>query len=101
MTAQASIYICLFCCCCCTAAVSFYGDGYIYLRTVETSIQTLIHVRFRTSSQSGLLLLAAGHTDFMLLELISGYLQVGGYNTEETNLLYLKDTKNVRQSVSL
>uniref|UniRef100_A0A3Q2W506 Chondroitin sulfate proteoglycan 4-like n=1 Tax=Haplochromis burtoni TaxID=8153 RepID=A0A3Q2W506_HAPBU len=40
------------------------------------SIQTLIHVRFRTSSQSGLLLLAAGHTDFMLLELISGYLQV-------------------------
>uniref|UniRef100_I3J8E6 Laminin G domain-containing protein n=1 Tax=Oreochromis niloticus TaxID=8128 RepID=I3J8E6_ORENI len=52
------------------------NDGYIYLRTVETSIQTLIHVRFRTSSQSGLLFLAAGHTDFMLLELISGYLQV-------------------------
>uniref|UniRef100_A0A669BQM0 Laminin G domain-containing protein n=1 Tax=Oreochromis niloticus TaxID=8128 RepID=A0A669BQM0_ORENI len=46
------------------------------MQSFETSIQTLIHVRFRTSSQSGLLFLAAGHTDFMLLELISGYLQV-------------------------
>uniref|UniRef100_A0A3B5LFX8 Laminin G domain-containing protein n=1 Tax=Xiphophorus couchianus TaxID=32473 RepID=A0A3B5LFX8_9TELE len=40
------------------------------------SIQTLIHVRFHTSSQSGLLLLAAGQRDFLLLELISGRLQV-------------------------
>lgn len=78
-----------------TVAVSFYGDGYIYLRTVETSIQTLIQVRFRTSSQSGLLFVAAGHTDFMLLELISGYLQVG-CNVEVTNLLYLNNTNNMR-----
>uniref|UniRef100_UPI001ED86138 chondroitin sulfate proteoglycan 4-like n=1 Tax=Scatophagus argus TaxID=75038 RepID=UPI001ED86138 len=58
------------------AVVSFYGDGYIHLRTVEVSIQTLLHVRFRTSSQTGLLFLAAGHRDFLLLELISGRLQV-------------------------
>lgn len=57
--------------------VSFYGDGYIHLRTVEASIQTLLHVRFRTSSQAGLLFLAAGPRDFLLLELISGRLQVG------------------------
>ncbi|XP_062290022.1 chondroitin sulfate proteoglycan 4-like [Scomber scombrus] len=56
--------------------VSFYGDGYIHLRTVESSIQTLLHVRFRTSSQTGLLFLAAGSRDFLLLELISGRLQV-------------------------
>ncbi|XP_034566115.1 chondroitin sulfate proteoglycan 4-like [Notolabrus celidotus] len=56
--------------------VSFYGDGYIHLRTVEASIQTVLHVRFRTSSQTGLLFLAAGRTDFLLLELISGRLQV-------------------------
>ncbi|XP_047424950.1 chondroitin sulfate proteoglycan 4-like isoform X2 [Mugil cephalus] len=56
--------------------VSFYGDGYIHLRTEETSTQTLIHVRFRTSSQTGLLFLASGRKDFMLLELISGRLQL-------------------------
>ncbi|CAN9504843.1 unnamed protein product [Ophioblennius macclurei] len=58
-----------------TDAVSFYGDGYIHLRTVETSAQTMIHIRFRTSGQSGVLLLAAGSKDFMLLELVSGRLQ--------------------------
>ncbi|XP_072228140.1 chondroitin sulfate proteoglycan 4-like [Leuresthes tenuis] len=56
--------------------VSFYGNGYIHLRTVEKSIQTSIHVRFQTPSQTGLLFLAAGHRDFLLLELISGHLQV-------------------------
>ncbi|XP_056259893.1 chondroitin sulfate proteoglycan 4-like [Seriola aureovittata] len=55
--------------------VSFYGDGYIHLRTVEASVQTLLHVRFRTSSQAGLLFLAAGPRDYLLLELISGRLQ--------------------------
>ncbi|XP_029372421.1 chondroitin sulfate proteoglycan 4-like [Echeneis naucrates] len=56
--------------------VSFYGDGYIHLRTVEASVQTLLHVRFRTSSQTGLLFLAAGNRDFLVVELISGRLQV-------------------------
>uniref|UniRef100_A0A1A8AT04 Laminin G domain-containing protein n=1 Tax=Nothobranchius furzeri TaxID=105023 RepID=A0A1A8AT04_NOTFU len=44
--------------------VSFYGNSYIHLQTAEKSIQTLIHVQFRTSSQSGLLFLAAGRRDF-------------------------------------
>ncbi|XP_015241759.1 PREDICTED: chondroitin sulfate proteoglycan 4-like [Cyprinodon variegatus] len=57
-------------------AVSFHGNGYIHLQTIEKSIQTSIHVRFRTSSQSGLIFLAAGRRDFLLLELISGRLQV-------------------------
>ncbi|XP_062268240.1 chondroitin sulfate proteoglycan 4-like [Platichthys flesus] len=55
---------------------SFYGDGYIHLRTVQSSVQNLLHVQFRTSSPAGLLFLAAGRRDFLLLELISGFLQV-------------------------
>ncbi|KAM4634137.1 chondroitin sulfate proteoglycan 4-like [Polymixia lowei] len=55
---------------------SFYGDGYVHLQTVGASIRTSLLVRFRTSSQSGLLFLAAGQRDFLLLELISGRLQV-------------------------
>uniref|UniRef100_A0A4W5M9G0 Laminin G domain-containing protein n=1 Tax=Hucho hucho TaxID=62062 RepID=A0A4W5M9G0_9TELE len=55
---------------------SFYGDGYVQLRTVELSSRTSLHVRFRTSRHSGLLFLAAGETDFLLLELHSGRLQV-------------------------
>uniref|UniRef100_A0A3B4AW52 Laminin G domain-containing protein n=1 Tax=Periophthalmus magnuspinnatus TaxID=409849 RepID=A0A3B4AW52_9GOBI len=51
-------------------------DGYIHLRTVESSVQTTVHVRFRTSSPTGLLFLAAGTRDFLLVELISGCLQV-------------------------
>uniref|UniRef100_A0A3Q3LFQ3 Chondroitin sulfate proteoglycan 4-like n=1 Tax=Mastacembelus armatus TaxID=205130 RepID=A0A3Q3LFQ3_9TELE len=56
--------------------LSFYGDGYIHLRTVEASVQTLVNIRFRTSSEAGLLFLATGRRDFLLLELISGCLQV-------------------------
>lgn len=62
-------------------AVSFFGRSYIHLQTVEKSVQTLIHVRFQTSSQSGLLFLAAGSRDFWLLELISGHLQVRFYHS--------------------
>uniref|UniRef100_H3D6R5 Laminin G domain-containing protein n=1 Tax=Tetraodon nigroviridis TaxID=99883 RepID=H3D6R5_TETNG len=58
------------------AGVSFYGDGYIHLRTTEASVQTSLQLRFRTSSQAGLLFLAVGSRDFLLLELISGHLQV-------------------------
>ncbi|XP_035800252.2 chondroitin sulfate proteoglycan 4-like isoform X1 [Amphiprion ocellaris] len=77
--------------------VSFYGDGFIHLRTVETSIQTLIHVRFRTANPSGLLFLAAGRRDFVLLEVISGRLQVhldlgsGGRSLRSEKGIHLSD----------
>uniref|UniRef100_A0A3B4VAX2 Chondroitin sulfate proteoglycan 4-like n=1 Tax=Seriola dumerili TaxID=41447 RepID=A0A3B4VAX2_SERDU len=48
-----------------------------YFSLGPASVQTLLHVRFRTSSQAGLLFLAAGPRDYLLLELISGRLQVG------------------------
>uniref|UniRef100_A0A3B4AVL2 Laminin G domain-containing protein n=1 Tax=Periophthalmus magnuspinnatus TaxID=409849 RepID=A0A3B4AVL2_9GOBI len=46
------------------------------LETTVSSVQTTVHVRFRTSSPTGLLFLAAGTRDFLLVELISGCLQV-------------------------
>ncbi|CAL8384343.1 unnamed protein product, partial [Gadus morhua 'NCC'] len=55
---------------------SFYGDGFIHLQTEELSNRNYLHLRFRTASQSGLLFLASGGGDFLLLEIISGRLQV-------------------------
>ncbi|KAK7916074.1 hypothetical protein WMY93_011835 [Mugilogobius chulae] len=57
--------------------VSFFGDGYIHLRTVESLVQSSVHVRFRTAAPTGLVFVAAGHSDFLLLELVSGRLQGG------------------------
>uniref|UniRef100_A0A6Q2X2F4 Laminin G domain-containing protein n=1 Tax=Esox lucius TaxID=8010 RepID=A0A6Q2X2F4_ESOLU len=56
---------------------SFYGDGYVHLKAVESSSRNSLRVRFRTSSPHGLLFLAAGHTDYLLVELTAGRLQVG------------------------
>lgn len=64
------------------AEVSFYGDSYIHLQTVEASERTSLHLRFQTSSRAGLLFLALGSTDFLLLELISGHLQVNQTTAE-------------------
>lgn len=71
------------------AEVSFYGDSYIHLRTAEASEQTSLHLRFQTSSRAGLLFLALGSTDFLLLELISGHLQVNQTTAEAFHLLML------------
>ncbi|XP_030644982.1 chondroitin sulfate proteoglycan 4 [Chanos chanos] len=55
---------------------SFYGDGYVHLKVEESSNRNSLYVRFRTASQSGVLFLASGHNDYLLLELNSGHLQV-------------------------
>ncbi|XP_031434003.1 chondroitin sulfate proteoglycan 4 [Clupea harengus] len=59
-----------------TIAASFYGDGFVLLKAVESSVRTSLHVRFRTAHSSGVLFLAAGDTDFCLVELHSGRIQV-------------------------
>lgn len=56
---------------------SFYGDGFVQLKATESSNHNALRVRFRTSSTNGLLFLAAGQTDYFLLELHAGRLQVG------------------------
>ncbi|XP_051534286.1 chondroitin sulfate proteoglycan 4-like [Myxocyprinus asiaticus] len=59
-----------------TQGASFYGDGFVQLKGTESSSRNTLHVRFRTSSQSGLIFLAAGQTDYLLLEMSAGRLQV-------------------------
>ncbi|NXB28172.1 CSPG4 protein, partial [Eulacestoma nigropectus] len=56
--------------------VSFYGDSFVKLNMAETSPQTSLQLQFRTSKPQGLLLLAAGKTDYCLMELHSGYVQL-------------------------
>ncbi|XP_058684077.1 chondroitin sulfate proteoglycan 4-like [Poecile atricapillus] len=57
-------------------AVSFYGDSFVELNMAEASPQTSLQLQFRTSRPQGLLLLAAGKTDYCLMELRSGYVQL-------------------------
>ncbi|NXB70403.1 CSPG4 protein, partial [Donacobius atricapilla] len=57
-------------------SVSFYGDSFVELNMAEASPQTSLQLQFRTSKPQGLLLLAAGKTDYCLMELRSGYLQL-------------------------
>ncbi|XP_066513057.1 chondroitin sulfate proteoglycan 4-like [Hoplias malabaricus] len=58
-----------------THGASFYGDGFVQLKAVESLSYNTLHVRFRSSSQNGVLFLAAGQNAYMLLELTSGRLQ--------------------------
>ncbi|XP_029433154.1 chondroitin sulfate proteoglycan 4-like [Rhinatrema bivittatum] len=60
----------------CVLAASFYGESYVEIKVVESSLQTTLQLRFLTSKQDGLLFLAAGQEDYCLLELHSGRLQV-------------------------
>lgn len=57
-------------------SASFYGDSFVELNMAEASLQTSLQLQFRTSKPQGLLLLAAGKTDYCLMELRSGYVQV-------------------------
>ncbi|NXN06648.1 CSPG4 protein, partial [Indicator maculatus] len=56
--------------------VSFYGHSYVELNMAESSSQTSLQLRFRTSKAHGLLFLAAGKKDYCLMELCSGILQL-------------------------
>uniref|UniRef100_A0A8U7NPZ7 Uncharacterized protein n=1 Tax=Corvus moneduloides TaxID=1196302 RepID=A0A8U7NPZ7_CORMO len=57
-------------------SVSFYGDSFVELNMAKASPQTSLQLQFRTSKPQGLLLLAAGKTDYCLMELRSGYVQL-------------------------
>ncbi|XP_026998975.2 chondroitin sulfate proteoglycan 4-like [Tachysurus fulvidraco] len=55
---------------------SFYGDGFVQLKTTESSSRNSLYVRFRTSRTDGLLFLAAGETDYLWVALQAGRIQV-------------------------
>ncbi|CAJ1069227.1 chondroitin sulfate proteoglycan 4 [Xyrichtys novacula] len=58
------------------SGASFYGDGFVQLKATESSDHNSLRISFRTSSTKGLLFLAAGKTDYFLLELHAGRLQL-------------------------
>ncbi|KAM6958782.1 chondroitin sulfate proteoglycan 4 [Aplochiton taeniatus] len=55
---------------------TFYGDGFVQLKAEDLSSRNSLHISFRTSSSNGLLFLAAGRTDYFLVNLNDGRLQV-------------------------
>ncbi|NWY72302.1 CSPG4 protein, partial [Erithacus rubecula] len=57
-------------------SVSFYGNSFVELIMVEASPQTSLQLQFRTSKPQGMLFLAAGKTNYCLMELLSGYVQL-------------------------
>ncbi|XP_053128994.1 chondroitin sulfate proteoglycan 4 [Hemicordylus capensis] len=57
------------------SGASFFGDGYVEVPLVSTISTIQLHVQFYTSQRSGLLFLAAGRMDYLLLELRAGVLQ--------------------------
>nr|XP_056722014.1 chondroitin sulfate proteoglycan 4 [Euleptes europaea] len=54
---------------------SFFGDGFVEMPLVKAYTTVQLHVQFYTSQRSGLLFLAAGQADYLLLELRAGILQ--------------------------
>ncbi|XP_077378738.1 chondroitin sulfate proteoglycan 4 isoform X2 [Festucalex cinctus] len=58
------------------SGASFYGDGFVQLKATESSDHNKLRIRFRTSSTNGLLFLATGQSDYILLELNAGRLQL-------------------------
>uniref|UniRef100_A0A672RH81 Chondroitin sulfate proteoglycan 4 n=1 Tax=Sinocyclocheilus grahami TaxID=75366 RepID=A0A672RH81_SINGR len=61
------IYYCKF--------ASYFGDSYCRIDAIQDLSSFQVSLQFKTSRRSGLLLLAAGHRDYLLLELYNGKLQ--------------------------
>ncbi|XP_073688143.1 chondroitin sulfate proteoglycan 4 [Garra rufa] len=55
--------------------VSYFGDSYCRIDAVQDLSSFQVSLQFKTSRRSGLLLLAAGHKDYLSLELFNGRLQ--------------------------
>ena len=55
---------------------SFFGDGYVEMPLADASRTVRLRLQLYTSQGSGLLFLAAGQPDHLLLQLRAGSLQV-------------------------
>ncbi|NXA41151.1 CSPG4 protein, partial [Eudromia elegans] len=56
-------------------AASFFGDGYVEMPLADASRTVRLHLQLYTSQRDGLLFLAAGQPDHLLVELRAGALQ--------------------------
>ncbi|XP_072408895.1 chondroitin sulfate proteoglycan 4-like [Chiloscyllium punctatum] len=59
-----------------TTGVSFFGDSYMEVKEREAFTSSRLSMKFLTSKQNGLLFLASGQSDYLLMELFAGVLQV-------------------------
>ncbi|XP_070542847.1 chondroitin sulfate proteoglycan 4-like [Ptychodera flava] len=57
-------------------SASFYGASHIKFPTKDSSSETQVHLRFRTSRSRGLLFLAAGDSEYCIIELRGGSILV-------------------------
>lgn len=55
---------------------SFFGDGYVEMPLADASRTVRLHLQLYTSQGNGLLFLAAGQPDHLLIQLRGGSLQV-------------------------
>ncbi|XP_072107890.1 chondroitin sulfate proteoglycan 4 [Mobula birostris] len=67
---------------------SFFGESYVHLKIAEASSKSSLSLRFQTSRSSGLLVLVAGETDYWLVELQAGCVQVKLELGSGENILY-------------
>lgn len=58
------------------SSASFFGDGYVEMPLADASRTVRLHLQLYTSQGSGLLFLAAGQPDHLLLQLRASTLQV-------------------------
>ncbi|XP_051898550.1 chondroitin sulfate proteoglycan 4 [Pristis pectinata] len=58
------------------SGVSFFGDGYVEVREPGSLTFSRLSMKFLTSRRNGILFLAAGRNDYLLMELHAGALQV-------------------------
>ncbi|GAB0193983.1 chondroitin sulfate proteoglycan 4 [Grus japonensis] len=58
------------------AGASFFGDGFVEMPLADASHAVRLHLQLYTSQENGLLFLAAGQPDHLLLQLRAGSLQV-------------------------
>lgn len=56
--------------------MSFFGDSHVAMPLQEAKSSTNIRLRFRTRQENALLFLAAGRTDYCLLNLNDGQLKL-------------------------
>ncbi|XP_038077313.1 chondroitin sulfate proteoglycan 4-like [Patiria miniata] len=59
----------------CFFTASFYGTSHVYLPLSQASTETSIHLVIKTSRSKGLLLLAAGDTDYCIIQIRSGVIE--------------------------
>ncbi|KAG8456601.1 hypothetical protein GDO86_002398 [Hymenochirus boettgeri] len=70
-------------------AASFYGESFVEIKTVESFFKSSLQFKFRTSKPEGLMFLAAGKTQYSLVEIHSGRIQVRNHFGEDELVLLL------------